>query len=144
MAMAGYAFWGLVDGWDGPLAWDPAQVPCPACGASEARSCINRTTGLSAKRFHQERLKLERRVRACVILSRDGPLTAMGAADALWPLKDARACARNAATFLRSLAREGRVLVDHKSWGTMYRVHRPLYTPPTYLPISHLPPLTWS
>ena len=114
-----------VDPWWYDHVADPRRVICTRCQAGEGERCKNLTTGKRAKTFHAERLKLERRARALVILKQHGPMTAADFAAQMWYQCDPHTTARNAAGFLRTLWREGLALSDQNPWGTTYRARRP-------------------
>lgn len=100
------------------------EVICTRCGAKAGEKCKNRSTGKSMKTFHGERHKLEKRVRAIVILRRFGPMTAGGFASRFWPEQDSHFTARSAACFLFTLWQEGLVSSQHDEWGKTYMARR--------------------
>lgn len=105
---------------------NPEICVCTRCQAQPGQRCRSLTTGKAMKTYHAERVKLERRVRALNILRTHGPMTAGDFAARFWPDCKSRDVARNAATFLFTLWREGLVVSRQEHGGRRhYEAKRP-------------------
>ena len=85
----------------------PRTVICTRCNVVGGEPCKSMRSKKPMWGFHRERVKLELRVRALVILRKFGPITAAGFAGWMWPEGNPRFTAGRAAIFLRTLWREG-------------------------------------